>query len=239
MGSDIQNENEPGDALQIVQQFPQSMSTTKMKDLVQRPIFARFIVYIFYRLIRSIILLESDFYLLMRKIFNSDTFKSDKTSNSEVELMTILARRRFYPSDVARDVDFLLFHSDLASFSVLDDPKWQIYSINDKHAFFVEMPFGISEYSFKFCDSLNEAQFAEAQRVARVPWDKFIQKCDKNWQFKGGLGKFLSFNHKNIKFFSKGDRFNNNAEFWIIITLPHDSTGFRRQSKPKFPGDLF
>ncbi|KAE9551480.1 hypothetical protein FO519_005300, partial [Halicephalobus sp. NKZ332] len=108
------------------------------------------------------------------------------------EIMTILGRRRLYPSDVARDVDFLVFHAELNKFSVLDDPKWQLYSINSKYAYFVEMPFGVSEYSFKFCDSISEAQFGEAQRLARVSWERFIQKCDKNWQFKGGIGKVIA-----------------------------------------------
>ena len=180
---------------EFVKNPPSSMTVPGMRDLLSRPVFIHFLIYLLYRILRSLILFESDCYLLLKRIFSPERFSKPSegktASGQDVELMTILGRRRLYPSDVARDVDFVLFHSELDKFSILDDPKWQLYSINSQYAYFVEMPFGVSEYSFKFCDSISEAQFGEAQRVARVSWDRFIQKCDKNWQFKGGIGKIL------------------------------------------------
>uniref|UniRef100_A0A914Y471 Uncharacterized protein n=1 Tax=Panagrolaimus superbus TaxID=310955 RepID=A0A914Y471_9BILA len=115
--------------------------------------------------------------------------KSSKFGDSdgihEIEIMTILARKKLNKSDISRDLDFMLFHSEFQRFSILESPNWQLYSITLNYAYFVEMPFPSTEYTFKYCDSLSEGLFTEAQRVARVDWNTFEIKSDKWRHFNG------------------------------------------------------
>uniref|UniRef100_A0A7E4VSF2 P-loop containing nucleoside triphosphate hydrolase protein n=1 Tax=Panagrellus redivivus TaxID=6233 RepID=A0A7E4VSF2_PANRE len=168
-----------------------SSSSAAMRDLLASPIFLYVCLYLLYRFVRSIVLLESDFYSLLKRSFQPKPTQHGSNgskfgnSTADVEIMSILARRKLHPSDIARDVDFMVFHSEWVSFSVLDDPKWQLYSCNVNYAYFVEMPFNIGEYSYRYCDSLAEGQFGEAQRVARVRWNRFITESERWRHFKG------------------------------------------------------
>ena len=193
---------------------------TQMRDLFGLPIFLNFIIYLFFRILRYIILLESNLWVLIKRLIigskineylsgpkssspgptsgtpNSTTPKQhfslqDKSTYSyneneqDVEIMTILARKKLHKSDISRETDFMVFHSEFQPFGILENPQWQLYSITLNYAYFVEMPFPSTEYTFKFCDSLNEGLFAEAQRVARVDWTTFEIKSDKWRHFKG------------------------------------------------------
>lgn len=186
------------------QKFTSLQEITEMRDFLKLPIFFNFIIYLFYRMLRSIILLESDLWVILKRFMNGNKIidfisgqKSSSTSETpsststksddfqEIEILTIIARKKLNNSDVSRDVDFMLFHSEFQPFSILENSKWQLYSITLNYAYFVEMPFPSTEYTFKFCDSLSEGLFAEAQRVARVDWNTFELKSDKWRHFNG------------------------------------------------------
>jgi hypothetical protein len=194
--------------------FTSLQEITEMRDFFTIPIFFNFITYLFYRVLRSIILLESDLWVVLKRFTNGNKIiellngqkpptasavssptttngspKYGNNNNSDdcqnVEIMTIVARKKLHKSDVSRDVDFMLFHSEFQPFSILESSKWQLYSITLNYAYFVEMPFPSTEYTFKFCDTLSEGLFMEAQRVARVDWNTFEIKSDKWRHFKG------------------------------------------------------
>uniref|UniRef100_A0A914PH72 Uncharacterized protein n=1 Tax=Panagrolaimus davidi TaxID=227884 RepID=A0A914PH72_9BILA len=158
-------------------------------------------------------MLESDLWVLFKRVINgskinefltgqksssitNETFEGSPTTKSkfnendeiqEVEILTILGRKKLNKSDISRECDFMLFHSEFQPFSILESQNWQLYSITLNFAYFVEMPFPSTEYTFKYCDSLSEGLFTEAQRVARIDWNTFEAKSDKWRHFNGKI----------------------------------------------------
>uniref|UniRef100_A0A1I7ZQW7 Sulfotransfer_1 domain-containing protein n=1 Tax=Steinernema glaseri TaxID=37863 RepID=A0A1I7ZQW7_9BILA len=140
--------------------------------------------YVLYRLLRALIQLESDAYVLLQKaLLRYQTGK--ELGGDQLEVSTIFARKRFHLTDLARDVDFLAFFDHWESVECLEDPRWMLYSVTRTHAYFVKMPNSSIEFAVDDSPFLGTTMFELANKVARLPVEHFVEQSHAYRNFKG------------------------------------------------------
>ncbi|KAK0410112.1 hypothetical protein QR680_004953 [Steinernema hermaphroditum] len=142
------------------------------------------VFYVLYRILRALIQLESDLFVLVKKALLYYR-KKEVVGGDQLEVSTILARKRFHLTDLARDVDFLSFFEHWESIECLEDPRWMVYTVTRKHAYFVKMPNSSIEYAVEDSAFLGPTMFQLADKVARIPIDAFIEQSRAYRNFKG------------------------------------------------------
>ncbi|CAI4227081.1 unnamed protein product [Auanema sp. JU1783] len=135
-------------------------------------IIFKFIFYIIYRSIRSIIQLESDIIALIRVVTKANI-------TNEVEFFHILARNRLDNSDICRECDFLLFSDHFGHFDELADQRWHIYSITDQYVYFCQIP-SEEDLSILKNPKLSITFYEKAEKVARVNHITFASYMNNN-----------------------------------------------------------
>ncbi|RCN30934.1 hypothetical protein ANCCAN_23295 [Ancylostoma caninum] len=72
------------------------------------------LLYALYRMIRAIVLLESDLFTLVRKL-------SQQQQVGDVEFFNVITRYRLDATDIAQEYDFLLFNDGFGTMQELKD----------------------------------------------------------------------------------------------------------------------
>lgn len=132
----------------------------------------RFFTYLIFRCLHLLLLLESDIYALLLRLFDK------KQSDDEVEIFNIFARHRFDSTDVTRESDFLSFHEKSALFEEICEEGWFIYSITDRYVYFVKIqPLEEDNFettiSIEKCSKLSNFLYQNAEKLARCQLDTF------------------------------------------------------------------
>ncbi|PIC30547.1 hypothetical protein B9Z55_021750 [Caenorhabditis nigoni] len=132
----------------------------------------RFFTYLIFRFLHLLLLLESDIYALLLRLFDK------KNENDEVEIFNIFARYRFDSTDVTKESDFLCFHEKTTLFEEICEEGWHIYSITDRYVYFVKIQ-PISEDNFdktisiEKCSKLSNFLYQNAEKLARCQLETF------------------------------------------------------------------
>ncbi|VDO67303.1 unnamed protein product [Haemonchus placei] len=124
------------------------------------------LIYALYRVIRTIIFIESDLYTLVRKLL-----QHEKTGN--VEFFNILTRFRLDPTDIAQDHDFLIFNDGFGIIEDLIEPCWMIYTITERYVYFVRIPYECS-LSISTTSRLTALCYNSADKLARMDIGDFL-----------------------------------------------------------------
>ncbi|PIO71565.1 hypothetical protein TELCIR_06529 [Teladorsagia circumcincta] len=124
--------------------------------------------YALYRIVRTIIFVESDLYTLARKLI-----QQEKTGN--VEFFNILTRYRLDSTDIAQDHDFLLFNDGFGILDELIESCWMIYTITERYVYFVRIPHE-SSLSISKTPRLTALCHSSADRVARMEISEFVRE---------------------------------------------------------------
>ncbi|KAK5981486.1 hypothetical protein GCK32_017033, partial [Trichostrongylus colubriformis] len=125
------------------------------------------LLYGLYRIIRTIILIESDLYILVRKLL-----QQEKTGN--VEFFNILTRFRLDATDVAQDHDFLIFNDGFGILEEIIESCWMVYTITERYVYFVRIPYEMP-LSIVKTPRLTTLYHSTAERVARMDIGEFIK----------------------------------------------------------------
>ncbi|ULT92511.1 hypothetical protein L3Y34_009953 [Caenorhabditis briggsae] len=132
----------------------------------------RFLTYIIFRFLHLLLLLESDIYALLLRLFDK------KNENDEVEIFNIFARHRFDSTDATKESDFLSFHEKTTLFEEICEEGWHIYSITDRYVYFVKIQ-PITEDNFdktisiEKCSKLSNFLYQNAEKLARCQLETF------------------------------------------------------------------
>ncbi|VDO76971.1 unnamed protein product [Heligmosomoides polygyrus] len=138
----------------------------------------KLLIYAVYRLVRTIILLESDLYTLARRLI-----QQEKAGN--VEFFNIITRYRLDATDVAQDHDFLIFNDGFGTIGDLSDPCWLIYSITERYVYFVRIP-DDPPLSMSFTQKLTLLLHNSADRVARIDIKDFSNEAKSRFPASKG-----------------------------------------------------
>ncbi|CAJ0588149.1 unnamed protein product [Cylicocyclus nassatus] len=124
--------------------------------------------YAFYRLIRVIILAESDLFTLIRKL-------SQPEQIGNVEFFSIITRYRLEDTDIAQEYDFLIFNDGFGNLNDLKDNNWMIYTITDRYVYFVRIP-ASTALSISNAPRLTSALHSYSDRAARMDINIFTHE---------------------------------------------------------------
>ncbi|MFH4981082.1 hypothetical protein AB6A40_007791 [Gnathostoma spinigerum] len=137
------------------------------------------ISYVLYRVLRRLILLESDLFSTVKACLTSNVFAL------ECEICYIVCRKRFHVGDIARGSDFMLFHKRFAPSSTVHNDHWSLYTVTSKFAYFVYLPHSSNTYDIIHCPFFSLEQFTMAEYVARIPLNTFVSASHELRHFRG------------------------------------------------------
>ncbi|EYB90396.1 hypothetical protein Y032_0220g2495, partial [Ancylostoma ceylanicum] len=126
------------------------------------------LLYALYRMIRAIVLLESDLFTLVRKL-------SQQQQVGDVEFFNVITRYRLDATDIAQEYDFLLFNDGFGTMQELKDVSWMIYTITDRYVYFVRIP-SDTLLSINHATRLTPLLHTCCDRVARMDINIFVDE---------------------------------------------------------------
>ncbi|CAJ0577213.1 unnamed protein product, partial [Mesorhabditis spiculigera] len=131
----------------------------------------KFLLYLLYRIVRTIILLESDFVAAFKRLCTCEC--------CDVEFLHILTRFRLDPTDRPNAVDFLAFHDGFGDFSEILHPDWLIYDIDDTFVYLAKLPDTSHLLTADTCCRMGDELFASGEKLARVRLETFIERSGR------------------------------------------------------------
>ncbi|PAV64383.1 hypothetical protein WR25_07557 [Diploscapter pachys] len=119
---------------------------------------------VIFRLIRQLILLESDLIALLKRLVAE--------KRETVEFFNVLSRYQLDSTEPIRECDFIIFHERFGSFDEITDSRWHIYCVTSNYVYFGCAPF--TDLSIENQENLTVSLFQDTNHVARMQIDDFL-----------------------------------------------------------------
>lgn len=151
------------------------------KEILFQYFVIKIIVYLIYRIIRTIIHIESLIWMILKNIIYQEKEEDD---GNDVKVYDILMRYKFYLTDPSKETDFICFFNSFTSYDkIISSNNWHFYSLNNYYAYFIYLP---QSYTFQSNSSFTTYTFKNGIFLAKVNASDFLSTTNivKNLQGK-------------------------------------------------------
>jgi hypothetical protein len=156
--------------------------------------FMTYFLFIFFRCFFNFIQLNI-YWRLNGVLKRLENVKLDANGNGQklCQILKIVYRKKLILPDLAHANNFLCIHENFISMdSLLENPNWTIYSVDEKFVNFVLLPKPLHFYNARESPFFYITQFFEAQKFAKIPLQIFCEHCNEKMESPRGNVLFIS-----------------------------------------------